>query len=134
MLRDSALGTQLDADAAPESVFGDSRTAWTRDRYARLCAYAHSQAGYNNADFWESNGPIYVPAALHVVEAEFRETLALCYLLLRLGWPNFKPGPGPSALLGGPQIGWMKFDGLLRKWLALPGPTTATQPGPLTAP
>ena len=119
-LRDSALGTHVDADAAPGSVFGDSRTAWTRDRYARLCAYAHSQAGYNNADFWESNGPIYVPAALHVVEVEFRETLALCYLLLRLGWPNFQPGPGPSALLGGPQIGWMKFDGLLRKWLALP--------------
>jgi len=119
-LRNSPLGTQVDADAAPESVFGDSRTAWIRDRYARLCSYAHSQAGHNNADFWESNGPIYVPAALHVVEAELRETLALCYLLLRLGWLNFQPGPGSSALLSGPQIGWVQFDGLLRKWLRLP--------------
>ena len=119
MLRDSALGTQVDGDAAPELVFGDSRTAWARDRYTRLCAYAHSHAGYNNAGFWEgSNGPIFVPSALRVVEDEFRETLALCYLLLRLGWPNFQPGPGPSALLGGPQIGWMKFDGLLTPILA----------------
>ena len=120
LLRDSALGQKVDADAAPASVFGDVSTSWTNDRYARLCAYAHSQAGYNNADFWESNGPVFRPAALAVVEAEFRETLALCYLLLRLGWPTFRPGPGEPALLGGPQEAWAKFDGLLRLWLLHP--------------
>jgi hypothetical protein len=56
-LRDSLEGAHVDADSAPASVFGDEDTSWAKARYARLCAYAHSQAGYNNADFWESNGP-----------------------------------------------------------------------------
>jgi hypothetical protein len=120
-LRDSLVGQQVDAEASPESVFGDSAGAWAKRRYARLCAYAHSQAGYNNGDFWESNGPIFVPTALRVVEAEFRETLALGYLLLRLGWPHYRPGRGEAALLDGPQGEWARFDPLLRKWL-LPAP------------
>ena len=74
-LRDSALGRQIDSDATPYSIFGDDNSSWTKSRYVRLCAYAHSQAGYNNADFWESNGPVFVPSALLVVEREFRETL-----------------------------------------------------------
>jgi hypothetical protein len=117
LLRDSELGGKIDVDAAPASVFGDGDDSWTKRRYNRLCAYAHSKAGYNNADFWESNGPIFVPSALEVVEAEFRETLALCYLLLRLGWPTYQPGPGQPALLNGPQDGWIEFDPLLRQWL-----------------
>ena len=92
-LMGSAEGTQVDRFMAPHSVFGDDDSSWTNSRYARLCAYAHSQAGYNNADFWESNGPIFVPRALAIVEQEFRQTLALCYLLLRLGWPTYRPGP-----------------------------------------
>jgi hypothetical protein len=116
-LRDSQVGAQVDADAAPESVFGDLPASWTKSRYARLCAYAHSQAGYNNADFWESNGPVFAPAALGVVEAEFRETLALAYLLLRMAWSGYAPPQGANNLLDGPQAGWDRFDGLLRKWL-----------------
>jgi len=72
---------KIDDDVAALSVFGDDNSSWTRSRYARLCAYAHSQGGYNNAGFWESNGPIFVPRALAVVEQEFQETLALSYLL-----------------------------------------------------
>lgn len=116
-IRDSTLGGQLDSDVSPLSVFGDDEESWTRRRYARLCAYAHSQAGYNNADFWESNGPIFVPAALEHVEAEFRETLALCYLLLRLGWPGYAPGPGEPALLSDAKVGWEQFERTLRQWL-----------------
>ena len=117
LLRDSPLGTEVDEDSAPASVFGDGDEAWAKRRYKRLCAYAHSQAGYNNADFWESNGPVFVPSALGVVETEFRETLALCYLLLRLGWPGYRQGPGQPALLDGPQDGWSEFGPPLRKWL-----------------
>lgn len=117
LVRDSALGKQVEADAAPDSVFGNDDTSWTKDRYSRLCAYAHSQAGYNNADFWESNGPIFVPTALDTVESEFRETLALCYLLLRLGWSGYKEGPGQRALLGGSRGNWAKYSGVLDTWL-----------------
>lgn len=117
-LRDSAVGRQVDSDGSPHSVFGDDDSSWTKSRYARLCAYAHSQAGYNNADFWESNGPIFVPSALRVVEAEFRNTLALSYLLLRLGWSEYQQGPGPQGIMAGPKTGWERYESLLSKWLA----------------
>jgi hypothetical protein len=45
-------------------------------------------------DFWQSNGPIYVPDAFPVVEAELRETLALAYLLLKVGWGGYVPREG----------------------------------------
>lgn len=66
-----------------------------------------------------SNGPIFVPKALAVVEQEFRETLALSYLLLRLGWPTYLRGPGPKAIITGPRTGWERYEGLLRTWLPL---------------
>jgi hypothetical protein len=120
-LRDSPQGARIDRDAGPHSVFGDVESSWTRSLYARLCAYAHSQAGYNNADFWESNGPVFSPQSLRLVEAEFRETLALGYVLLRLGWPSYRPGQGQPALLAGPKEGWDRYEGLLRNWLEVEG-------------
>ena len=88
-----------------------------KNRYAQLCAYAHSRAGHTNVDFWQSNGPVYVPAALKVIEAEFRETLALCYLLLRLGWPSCSSGPGGPALLATPGDEWADYAPVLRNLL-----------------
>jgi hypothetical protein len=113
-LRDNPAGAQIDLLVAPESVFGNESTAWMKARYATLCAYAHSQSGYNNADFWESNGPVYRPQALAVVETELRETLALAYLLLHLGWATYTAGIGEPKLLDGPQGQWSRFDSLLR--------------------
>jgi hypothetical protein len=116
-LRDSGDGQQVDGDAAPESVFGNSASSWTKSRYARLCAYAHSRSGYNNVDFWESNGPVFRPQALSVVEAEFRETLAVSYLLLKLGWPTYSKGQGVVSLMAGPMTGWIQYLPLLGKWV-----------------
>jgi hypothetical protein len=44
-------------------------------------------------------------------------TLALAYLLLRLGWPTCTAGIGEPKLLDGPQGQWSRFDSLLRHWL-----------------
>jgi hypothetical protein len=88
-----------------------------KKRYHRLCSYAHSEAGYSNADFWKSNGPVFSPGALETVEPEFRETLALCYLLLRLGWSSYKVGQGQRPLLDGPTGDWAKYEPILRSWL-----------------
>src|SRR5262245_50700245 len=76
-LHDSGIGQQL-RHSSGYSVFGVSRTdsAWARIQYARLCAYAHSRAGSNNIDFWQSNGPVHVPDAVARVRDELRETLA----------------------------------------------------------
>ena len=83
---------------------------WLAILYQRLCAYAHSQAGFNNADFWESNGPAYRPQAYVVVIDELRETVAVCYVLLRICWPNFKLAGDLSTLLDEPALNdWPKF-------------------------
>ncbi len=119
-LRDSAVGRKVDRVALPSSVLGDGNSAWLKRVYARLCGYAHSRAGYNNADFWESNGPVYVPRALQVVEEELRETLVISYLLLRLAWPEFRATDAVHALLADPRPRWAEFVTLLRSWLLAP--------------
>lgn len=53
-----------------------------------------------------------------LVEREFREGLALSYLLLRLGWQEYRLGPGPQGIMAGPKTGWEQYDDLLCKWLA----------------
>jgi hypothetical protein len=120
LLRDSDVGRCVDVDAAPQSIFGDGPDAWLKARYGRLCSYAHGQAGYSNADFWMSNGPIFVRSALALVEAEFRETLALSYLLLRIGWPGYSVSSGAQSLLDGDHEPWARFDGVLRAWILSP--------------
>jgi hypothetical protein len=76
-LADSTDGNQLDEMAAPAAIFRrkDPQT-WITRLYARLCAYAHSKAGYNNMDFWESNGPVHVWGILDRLVIETRETIA----------------------------------------------------------
>lgn len=113
LLRDSADGRQIDAAAAPSSIFGNDSTHWIKRRYAELCAYTHGAAGKNNVDFWQSNGPIFVPEALPIVEAELRETLALASLLLKIGWTGYAPTDGVRTLLSGPTTGWQEYHSVL---------------------
>lgn len=115
VLRDSADGTRIDSNvAAPDAIFGDDKTHWIKRRYKQLCAYTHGAAGQTSGDFWESNGPIFVPQALPIVEAELRETLALAYLLLKIGWPGYTPTDGIRNLLAGPTTGWQEYHTVLR--------------------
>jgi hypothetical protein len=87
----SPIGVRIEGNLGGGSLFGDLKVGgWLAILYQRLCAYAHSQAGFNNADFWESNGPVYRAQAYVVVIDELRETVAVCYVLLRICWPNFK--------------------------------------------
>jgi hypothetical protein len=80
--------------------------SWLKRRYKALCSYTHGGPGARNMDFWQSNGPIYVPQAFPVVQAELRETLALAYLLLKVGWSGYVPREGAAArLLSGPATG-----------------------------
>jgi hypothetical protein len=110
---ESKPGAAIEQAAHPHSLFKKDDNAWLCRLYARLCGYAHSRAGYNNADFWESNGPIHVPKALDVVELEFRETLAICYLLLKLGWPGLGSTDGIRQVLGYSGDSWREFLPLL---------------------
>jgi len=98
LLHDSSEGSRIDAATHPASVFGNAGDAWLKSRYKRLCDYAHSRAGHDNGGFWESNGPLFVPRALDTVEREFRETLALCYLLERTSLASgYSPRDGSTG-------------------------------------
>src|SRR5204863_45881 len=87
----STVGQQLDRSAAPAAIFRrKDPTAWITRLYERLYAYAHSRAGYNNIDFWESNGPIHVWGVLDRLVYEVREVMALGLVLLRIGWTDME--------------------------------------------
>jgi hypothetical protein len=114
-LRDSPEGTRIDAAVTnPDAIFGNDNKHWIKRRYKQLCAYTHAAAGKTSGDFWESNGPIYVRTAFPIVEAELRETLALSYLLLKIGWPGYAPTDGVRNLLSGPPTGWQEYHAVLR--------------------
>jgi hypothetical protein len=113
LLRDSPEGARMDAAVAPSSIFGHVPTHWIKRRYAELCAYTHGAPGKTNVDFWHSNGPVFVPEALPIVEAELRESLALTYLLLKIGWPGYEPTEGIRGLLSGPAAGWQEYRAVL---------------------
>jgi len=91
IVADSATGQQIDA-AALTPVFANDPSGWMKNRYRTRCAFTHARAGHTNGSLRNSNGPIYVPSAVEKVETEFRETLALVYLLLRIGWPGYSVG------------------------------------------
>jgi hypothetical protein len=113
-LRGSSEGGRIDsAVAEPDAIFGNDNNHWIKRRYKQLCAYTHGAAGQTSGDFWESNGPIFVPQALPIVEAELRETLALAYLLLKIGWSGYTPTEGVSRLLSGSTTGWQEYHGVL---------------------
>ena len=103
----SADGQQLDGSAAPAAIFHrKDPTAWVTRLYERLCAYAHSKAGYNNIDFWESNGPIHVWAVLDRLVNETRETIALGLVLVRIGWSEIEITDDARHLLMNPGDKW----------------------------
>jgi hypothetical protein len=96
----SAAGRGVEGAVAPASVFGElAANGWLATLYKRLCGYSHSAAGYNNADFWESNGPIYRPKAYATVLEELRETIAVCYVLLKLTWAGLQLDPKAQSRL-----------------------------------
>jgi hypothetical protein len=73
------LGTPALFSSKPDGVL--------RDSYAKLCRYAHSRAGHTNGDIWQSNGPVFIGSAVIEFWHDFCDTVALCYVLLKIGWP-----------------------------------------------
>jgi hypothetical protein len=107
-LHNSQAGQILRDTGSGYSVFGANATdyAWARDLYRRLCAPSHSRAGSNNADIWESNGPVYRPDGLDLVVSELEEVFVFAGLLARIAHPAFPLPPDASKLFGSPAQNW----------------------------
>jgi hypothetical protein len=82
---------------------------WARRLYSELSDYAHSRPGFTNVDMWLSNGPIYVPNAFVSTAAMSFQTSALCYILVKLGRPNFTLPESALQLFGPDRILPMKI-------------------------
>lgn len=96
----------LEASVQPASVFSNDRAAWATRLYRRLSGYAHSQAGQDNAAFWESNGPVYRGVIHRQVEVELREVVAYCCVCMRLGWSGFRLRAELRDTLTNPGMPW----------------------------
>jgi hypothetical protein len=114
----SAVGQQLDQSAAPAAIFRrKDPTAWITRLYGRLCAYAHSKAGYNNMDFWASNGPVHVWGVLDRLVGETREAMALGLVLLQIGWTDIKITEEARRLLENPGDDWADVGPAVQKFV-----------------
>jgi hypothetical protein len=71
---------------------------WAIRHYYRMCGYAHSRPKSSDGDLWESNGPVYNGEAIVRVMSMQLCTYACCYLLTRIGRPQFLL-PSESATL-----------------------------------
>jgi hypothetical protein len=69
-------------------LFGHNPHGVVREIYAHLCRYAHSQAGHVNADIWQSNGPVWVGRGFTQFWVDFCDTVGLCHVLLKIGYPG----------------------------------------------
>jgi hypothetical protein len=83
----AALLAQVN-DTFLERRQGPHTGGWARRLYATLCASSHSRPSATNVGLWASNGPVYVPAAFDLAATLCSETLALCYILIKLARPQ----------------------------------------------
>lgn len=84
--QDSSLAA-IDQRLGRRGLFGRKPHGVMQEMYNNLCRYAHSRAGHTNADIWQSNGPVFIGRAFTQFWIDFCDTIALCYILLKIGWP-----------------------------------------------
>jgi hypothetical protein len=65
---------------------GTTTHTWARNLYRRLSQYAHARDAASNAQFWESNGPIYSAEGMKVSYHCFLETYVLTLLVAKLAF------------------------------------------------
>ena len=87
LLGQSPALVSIDQRLGSPGLFGSKPDGVLRERYTNLCRYAHSHAGHTNFDIWQSNGPIFSGRAFTQFWLDFCDTIALCYVLLKIGWP-----------------------------------------------
>lgn len=87
--------------------------------YGDLCKTVHGAVGHSNSELWESNGPIWAPKAFVLFWLDYCDTLAACYVLLKLGWRDMGLPKRARVLFEAPSKRWDKCgDTLLREFFA----------------
>lgn len=96
----------IDRELGGSGLFGRKPDGVMQKMYSNLCRYAHSRAGHTNADMWQSNGPILRGRAFTQFWIDFGDTIALCYVLLKIGWPELALPDEAKSLYGFANERW----------------------------
>jgi len=83
------LRQELDDSIFDPMIRNVDAGGWVRRLYSSLSEYEHSRPKFRNVDMWESNGPVFSSRAFTTVAANFYETSALCFLLVKMSRPKF---------------------------------------------
>lgn len=106
-----------------DSIFNQktktNKGGWARRLYDELSDYAHTRPGFTNADMWASNGPIYVREAFVSFGQMYRQTSALCFLLVKLGRPGFLLPQDALPVFGSARVRPMKIARVAYEYLFL---------------
>ncbi|MGP8259034.1 MAG: hypothetical protein ACLQM6_03670 [Acidobacteriaceae bacterium] len=97
----SALQAHLKSvinDSLFDQISSTSEGGFVRRAFSGISEYSHSRPGHTDGDLWESNGPIYVPAAFNHVSWIHFEIIALSYVLAMLAKPKMRVLPAMSRL------------------------------------
>jgi hypothetical protein len=74
--------------------------------YRKLCRYAHGNAGHTNYDIWQSNGPVFIGRAFTQFSSDYCDTIALNYVLLKIGWDPLELPESARPLFGWATQRW----------------------------
>jgi hypothetical protein len=96
----------IDAQLGGTGIFGNNPSGVLRTLYADVCRYAHSQPGHTNADIWRSNGPVFIGRAFTQFWLDFCDVLLVCYILLKIGFPNLRVPDALEGIAGNAGDGW----------------------------
>jgi hypothetical protein len=77
---------------------------WLETLYQELCAYAHSRPDSSDGEMWRSNGPIYVGTACNLVFGLQVSTYTACYVLTKVGRPDFVLPKTSELLFKTPEL------------------------------
>lgn len=105
LAEDSRLGA-IDGRLGSSGLFGRRPDGIVRGVYSNLCRYAHSRAGHTNVDIWQSNGPVFIPKAFTQFWIDFCDTVAVCYVLLKIGWDELELPDTACPLFGFADDRW----------------------------
>jgi hypothetical protein len=96
----------IDLEIGSGGIFGRRPVGVLKRLYDELCAFVHPQANSTNGAIWNSNGQIWVPDALSRFACDCKDTVAMGYLLLAIGWADYEISEKAWQLFDRPEGIW----------------------------
>lgn len=84
-------------------LFGRSPDGVVQELYRHLSKFAHSRPGHTNADLAHSTTPVFRGSVFTDFWLDFCDTVAICYVLFKLGYPRLILPDVARPLYGSPS-------------------------------